>query len=294
MTSDRIHLVFCLFQRNDQSPYPMALAATYGSIRQRTSSTITVHVIADDSVTPRTRRRLRRSMQTGDRLRFCPAEVVPEAHRLALQLDGHFSPAIVWRAWIPEYLPKLSRCLLLDCDLQVLLDIRRIWTLDLQNNCLGVFQGGKPHPQGYYDWLGTSRERYFRMGVCLMNLRRIRQHKDFLQERHRFLIEAKEKQQTMPQAGLLEQSLFNRFFSQSYKPLPFSLVPANRLDQHPERRRRINEILLNHEPAILDIKGWLNQSSLSIGFWSLLLHTPWWECADRQRLKPPEPPQLPT
>ena len=98
----------------------------------------------------------------------------------------------------------------------------------------------------------------------------------------------------MPQAGLLEQSLFNRFFSQSYKPMPFPLVPANRLDQHPERRRRINEILLNHEPAILDIKGWLNQSSLSFGFWSLLLHTPWWECADRQRLKPPVPPQSPT
>ena len=272
----------------------MALAATYSSIRQRTSSAITVHVIADDSVTRSTRRRLRRSINIGDRLQFLSAEAVPIAHRLAVQLDGHFSPAILWRAWIPEYLPKLSRCLLLDCDLQVLLDIRQIWTLDLQRNCLAAFQGGKPHPQAYYDWLMTSRERYFRMGVCMMNLRRIRRHKAFIQGRYRFLLEAKEKQRTMPQAGLLEQSLFNRFFSQSYQPLPFPLVPANRLDQDPERRSRINEILLNHEPAILDIKGWLNQSSLSLGFWSSLLHTPWWECADRQTLKPPEPPQSPT
>ena len=294
MTSERIHLVFCLFQRDDQSPYPMALAATYSSIRQRTSADITVHVIADDSVTRQTRRHLRRSMQTGDRLRFHSAEAVPEAHQLALQLDGHFSPAIVWRAWIPDYLPKLRRCILLDCDLQVLLDIRRIWTLDLGRSYLSAFQGGKPHPQAYYDWLRTSRERYFRMGVCLMNLNRIRRHDAFVKGRHTFLKEAESKRRTMPQANLLEQSLFNRFFSQSYQPLPFPLVPANRLDQHPERRRRINEILLNHEPAILDIKGWLNQSSLSIGFWSLLLHTPWWECASQQKLKPPEPPQPPT
>ena len=294
MTSERIHLVFCLFQRDDQSPYPMALAATYSSIRQRTSAGMTVHVIADDSVTRKTRRRLLRSMQTGDRLRFHSAESVPEAHQLALQLDGHFSPAIVWRAWIPDYLPKLSRCILLDCDLQVLLDIRRIWTLDLQGNCLSAFKGGKPHPQAYYDWLRTSRERYFRMGVCLMNLRRIRRHQTFIKERHRFLMEAERKRKTMSQAGLLEQSLFNRFFSQSYQPLPFPLVPSNRLDQDPERRSWINEMLLNHEPMILDLKGWLNQSSLSLGFWSSLLHTPWRECADQQRLKPPEPPQSPT
>ena len=294
MSSDRVQLVFCLFERDRQSPYPMALAATYCSIRQRTTAPLTLNVIADGSVSDRTRRRLRRCLQSGDRLRFHSADAVPEAHRLAQRLDGHFSPAIVWRAWIPEYLPKLRKCILLDCDLQVLLDIQRIWTLDLGRSCLSAFQGGKLHPQAYYDWLRTSRERYFRMGVCLMNLHRIRRHDDFNNGRHTFLMEAKRKRRTMPQANLLEQSLFNRFFSQSYQPLPFPLVPANRLDQDPERRSWINKMLMTHEPIILDIKGWLNQSSLSFGFWSSLLHTPWRECADQQRLKPPEPPQSPT
>ena len=97
------------------------------------------HVIADDSVIRKTRRRLRRSTQIGDRRRFHSAEPVPEAHQLAMQLDVHFSPAIVWRAWIPDYLPKLKRCILLDCDLQVLLDIRLIWTLDLQGDSISAF-----------------------------------------------------------------------------------------------------------------------------------------------------------
>ena len=294
MSSDRIQLVFCLFERDRQSPYPMALAATYSSIRQRTSAPLTLNVIADESVTKRTRRRLRRCLQPGDRLRFHSADAVPESHRLAQRLDGHFSPAIIWRAWIPDYLPKLKRCILLDCDLQVLLDIRRIWTLDLQRNCLSAFQGGKPHPPAYYDWLRTSRDRYFRMGVCLMNLRQLRRHKAFVQGRYQFLLEAQEKRRVMPQANLLEQSLFNRFFANDYLPLPFPLVPANRLDQDPERRTWINQMLLNHEPMILDLKGWLNQSSVSLSFWTSLLHTPWWECAKQQQLIPPEPPQSPT
>ena len=47
MSSDRIQLVFCLFERDQQSPYPMALAATYSSIRQRISAPLTLKVIAD-------------------------------------------------------------------------------------------------------------------------------------------------------------------------------------------------------------------------------------------------------
>ena len=294
MTSDRIHLVFCLFQRNDQSPYPMALAATYGSIRQRTSAAITVHVIADDSVTSHTRRRLRRSMTSGDRLCFCPAEAVPEAHRLSLQLDGRFSPAIVWRAWIPEYLPKLNRCILLDCDLQILLDIRRIWELDLGGMALSAFQGGKEHPQNYYDWLQTSREFYFRMGVCVFDLGRIRKHREFMTSRCQFLVDACKAGQSMPQANLLEQSLFNRYFSKLSMPLPFPLVPADLVNSDPIKRKKIDRMLLRHEPIVLDIKGWRNFTSLSFLFWSSLLHTPWRECANQQGLKPPEPPQSPT
>jgi len=90
------------------------------------------------------------------------------------------------------------------------------------------------------------------------------------------------------QAGLYEQSLFNRFFSAVYTPLPVDLVPANRLDQDPERRAQIHRRLKAHEPMILDLKGWLNHSEISLLFWSSLLHTPWWRRAARslQLLRP--------
>ena len=90
MIFDRVHLVFTLFERNRQSPYPMALAAAYLSIRQRTTAPLTLHVIADESVAKRTRRRLRRCMRSGDQLHFYPAQAVPEAHQLGQRLDVVF------------------------------------------------------------------------------------------------------------------------------------------------------------------------------------------------------------
>ena len=272
----------------------MALAATYSSIRQRTSAAITIHVIVDDSVSRKTRRRLRRSIGLGDLLRFYHAEAVPEAHQLALKLDGHFSPAVIWRAWVPEYLTRLNKCILLDCDLQVFLDIRRIWEIDLDGKCLSAYQGGKVHPQIYYDWLKVSRENYFRMGVCLLDLAQIRSCKEFKENRHDFLVNAFKASKSMPQAGLLEQSLFNRYFSKRCKPLPFPLIPADLINRNPLKRKKIDRMLSRYEPLILDIKGWRNFTTLSLIFWSSLLHTPWRECADHQRLKPPEPPQSPT
>lgn len=201
----------------------MALAAAYGSIRQRTSAPLTLHVIADESVTKRTRRRLRRCLQSGDRLQFHHAKAVPEAHQLGQRLDGSLSPAIIWRAWLPEYLPHLNRCILLDCDLLLLLDIPRIWSFNLKGKCLSAFQGGGQKPQVHYDWIKTPREQYFRMGFCLMNLRRIRQDKAFIQERCLFLEDAWEKfkSKTMLHAGLLSSLSLTDSFLKRTARFPF-------------------------------------------------------------------------
>ena len=45
--TEAINLAFCLFERDDNSPYAMALAATYSSIRQRTAAVLHLHVICD-------------------------------------------------------------------------------------------------------------------------------------------------------------------------------------------------------------------------------------------------------
>ena len=282
MRDDPIHLVFCLFARDPASPYPMALAATYSSIRQRTSASLRVHVLIDESVSTRMKRRLRKCMHPSDRIKFHAADAVPEALKLSYQMDGSFSPAIIWRAWLNDYLPRIKRCILLDCDLQVLMDIRSIWNIDIQGKYLSAFTGGKRHPRNYYDWIKTLPENYFRMGVCLMDLEQIRGYSDFIENRKSFLEESLLIRNKINQASLFEQSLYNRFFSDRYRSLPFQLVPANRLDQDPFRRKTIDLMLSGHQEIVLDLKGWLNQSSISLYFWAALLHTPWREHAQQQ------------
>lgn len=277
-----VHLAFCLFVRERGSPYPMALAATYSSIRQRTSARLCVHIVVDNSVSGRIRRRIKDSLAPGDELRFYDAGLVPEAARLARLMDGRFSPAIIWRAWLPEYLNKIDRCILLDCDLQVLMDIYRLWSIPLRHFCLAAFQGGKRHPDAYYQWIKTSQDKYFRMGVCLMNLKRIRRCSDFILGRAAFLDEASRVRVTIPQAALFEQSLYNRYFSDRYLPLPIVLFPSNRIDQDVPRRQRLDGLLSRHDDLILDLKGWFSDSSLGLIFWASLLHTSWSARAGRQ------------
>ena len=273
----------------------MALAALYSSMRQRTGSRLFLHVVVDDSVSSRVRRRLRRCLVAGDRLRFYDAASIPEAVAMAHRLDGRFSPAVVWRAWLPDYLKGIGRCILLDCDLIALMDIRRIWNIRLGGKYLSAFQGGKRHPDDYYQWIETPRERYFRMGICLMNLRKIRGCKEFVRGRKPFLEELLSKRASIPQAMLVEQSLYNRFFSGRYLPLPVTLFPANRLDRDVPRQRRLEVLLKRHDGLMLDLKGWMSDSAISLMFWSSLLHTPWAARATRQLalMSPPGPLQSP-
>jgi lipopolysaccharide biosynthesis glycosyltransferase len=231
----------------------MALAATYSSIRQHTQARLHLHVLVDESVRSLTRRKLRRCLSCGDKLTFRSVDALPEAQAIAMRMDSRFSPAIIWRAWLPEYLPDLRRCILLDSDLLVLMDINRIWRLRLGRARLSAFPRGTPHPRAYHDWISTPPERYFRMGVCLMDLAGIRRERAFIQGRLPFLEDALEHQRrrSIPMAGLFEQSLYNRFFSARYKPLPFPLCPANRLDQDPQRYHLSDDNLVEGRIASL-------------------------------------------
>ena len=135
-------------------------------------------------------------------------------------------------------------------------------------------------------------ENYFRMGVCLMDLDRIRGDCQFIANRKRFLEEALSIKREISEAVLFEQSLYNRFFSEKYMRLPYKLVYANRINDY-RRRESIDLILSSHDEIILDLKGWLNQSAFSLFFWAALLHTPWKEHAQQQfnQIKPLTPPR---
>ena len=270
-----IDLAFTLFLRGQDQSYAMGLSAVYVSIRQRTRACLRLHVIVDNSVGDVVKKKLRAMLNGADRIEFYSVSTLPDVEELGQSLDSRFSPAIVWRLWLGDYLDSLSRCVLLDCDLLFNADIQEIWDLKLGNNVLSAPLRGHPHPPKLHAWLQVSPESYFRACCCLIDLEKLRSCKSFAENRREFLMESQSMcDQGLPQAGLLEQSVLNRFFSKLCTPLPFAVIPVSRLRNHP-RKTDWESVLLGGHDYILDIKGWLSRSPYALKFWSSLLDTPW-------------------
>ena len=292
-----IDIVFCLHQRRENSPYLIALGATYASIRESTRASLHLHILHDDSVGANSKALLEQIVSKGDQISFRHASLVSEAYTLSQQLDNRYSPAIIWRAWIGEYFQDLRRCLLLDCDLLFLCDIRDIWKIKLGSRVLSApLGGGWRLNREYFDWVDSSKDRYFRMCVVLINLKKLRRNSVFRQERRGFLREAFAKMGSGPGSYLLEQSLFNKFFGGACLPLPVEVFAANQVTRNSVRHADLSAKVATKKPLILDIKGWENESEFSLLFWSFLLKTAWFTRAQQawRQFMPPGPPQSPT
>ena len=269
-----IHLAFTLFQRDSSSPYPMALAALYASIRERTQETLSLHVIVDKSVEILTKRKLEASMREGDCLCFYDAASMVESYRYSCEFDGRFSPAIVWRVWIEHYL-DIEKCILLDCDLLFNFDIKILWDVDLSLCPVSAPLRGVPHPLALHKGLSIPLHSYFRMCCVVLDLNALRRDIDFQSRKMSVLRNAHELFLSgVEQAGFLEQSVFNHFYSKTMIPFDIPVVPVDRLTGHPREREWRERIELNRD-FIVDIKGWKSSSSFALLFWASLLRTPW-------------------
>ena len=83
-----------------------------------------------------------------------------------------------------------DKVIYLDCDVLVNLDIKEMWDIDFEGKSLAAphsvlyFRGCSPFSLRYYQikLLGTDIQHYFSAGVLLMNLKKIRECGDFLND----------------------------------------------------------------------------------------------------------------
>ena len=119
------------------------------------------------------------------------------------------------------------------------------------------------------------------MCVVLLDLMRLRKNDRYCQGRVEFLHDAFSRMGSGPGSYLLEQSLFNRFFSKLCKPLAIEVFAANRISVNSERHALLSSKVAKKEPLIIDLKGWENDSEFSLMFWSFLLRTAWFSVAQK-------------
>ena len=270
-----VHLAFTLCSKSQFSPFPMGLAAVYSSIRQNTDSRLFIHVIVDETVCAVVRNKLSSSLACGDEIFFYEASCIQESDDLSSKLNGVYSRAIIWRAWIAEYLSQLKKCILLDCDLIFNFDIKFLYQIDLSGHAISASLRVVPRAKELHEWLGVPPDKYFRLTCVVLNLEKIRADKLFSLGRKKFMSDLNiAAREGLAGGCALEQSLFNHFYFDHNTPFDIPLIPVDRIQGHP-RESEWRKALQAGEPRILDMKGWESQSKYSEEFWDALSSTSW-------------------
>ncbi|MGE0815629.1 MAG: glycosyltransferase [Vicinamibacterales bacterium] len=266
--------------------YVSALAALYASIRTHTQAALDLWILHDKSVPADRLSALTTFIRERDTVHCVDVDEHPAIARVGIEFGcPPYSPAVIWRLYAAE-LCGADRAILLDADLLFLSDIASIWNVDVEGAPLAASLRGKPWPAEYHSMIRTPPQRYFRMGVSLLNLAYLRADAEFTTYREEFL------RTRLPAINALvplqEQSVFNYFFSHAAVPLNVNLCPVAHFDtEDPSARDSMLERMSRYTNLILDVKGWQDRSPFDAFYWCYLMMTPWKQEAyahlDRQR-----------
>lgn len=192
MENNKIHiaLAFC----DPKGTYCRHAAVTMASIFANTESRVCVHIVHDDTLTDDNRGKLELLASSfGQELDFINVESYLTSGRFdlgRLTLDG--MRGMLFRLLLP-YVCGEDKMIYLDCDIVVTMDISELWNVPLGERAAAAVRDvwslnylkGKPLP-----WrldtveclFGVKRGEYFNSGVLLLNLKKLREQYDFLND----------------------------------------------------------------------------------------------------------------
>lgn len=155
---------------------------------------------------------------------LCAGELSEITRKISSARSSYFTIAAYYRTLIPDVLSSaIEKCIYLDSDIVVNMDIKELWQIDLGQRILGVVTSKSDDRKLDYNLCieGIVKfEDYFNSGVLLMNMVALRQEKKRMFNALDFLA-------TNPQFTLLaDQDLLNYcFFTQTLKlPQKFNQV----------------------------------------------------------------------
>ena len=271
MTAETIHVALAVY--DPRGTYSRHTGVVMTSIFENTQSPVRVHILHDETLSPVNRQNLRETARRyGQSLDF--VDVTEHRKRLDERtLDlvrDTCSIGTLYRLFIPDTLP-LGRVIYLDSDIVVNLDIRELWDIPLDGNCLaGVLDHSREKSERFFSYeavrarlLGCRLSSYVNAGVLVMDLNRIRERGDFFRAamdwlaRHRY------------SATLADQDILNALFCGDIKLIENKF---NNRDIDGDARGAIMH-------AIREPKPWtgLRGTPLEKLYWKAFLGTPWGE-----------------
>lgn len=189
-----IALAFC----DPKGTYCRHATVTAASIFANTGSRVCVHIVHDDTLTADNREKLLALTEKyGQEIDFINIESVFDEERIdvsRLTIDG--ARGTLFRLLLPDVSGE-EKMIYLDCDIVVNMDIAELWNVPLDGHAVAAVRDvwsldylkGKPLPwrlDKAWNLLGVKRGEYFNAGVLLLNLKKLRESYNFLEEVARF------------------------------------------------------------------------------------------------------------
>lgn len=179
----------------------------------------------------------------------------------------HLSTIVFGRLYIPNLLKNENKAIYLDADLVVLKPLEELYNMDLKEYSIGVIPDGKKDQISSLNRLNMDLTLvYFNAGVIVMDLKRLRENKKFIETMEYCLTTERELK-------LNDQDALNIIFNQNF--MTNSIIWNYTHGNSEENNFQLSELGIIHFTG--SIKPWdcRNYSPYKNIYWKYLNITPW-------------------
>ncbi len=211
-----IHVCYAVSDR--KGTYTKFVGASLCSLFEHTREWVTVHFLHDHTLSTDNRRYLMQMVRSyGQQLLFYDVEKLYRSRWLTFaektkwmkeKTKTDLTQASWYRLLLGEVLPDLERCIYLDADTIVNLDIAELWAEEGGENGLSAVRDLFSQEGHYSAFVGMGlgpEERYFNSGVLLLDLKKFQKEENLLERGADFLKEHE-------LVDFPDQDILNRFF----------------------------------------------------------------------------------
>lgn len=270
-----IHVCYAVSDK--KGTYTKFVGASLCSLFEHTTEWVTVHFLHDHTLSTDNRRYLMQLVRTyGQQIVFYEVEkkyrarwqeLAENTEWMAEKVKKNLTQAAWYRLVLGDVLSDVERCIYLDADTIVNLDIAELWAEETGENGLGAVRDLVSQEGHYSAFVGMGlgpEERYFNSGVLLLDMQKFKHEEQLLERGVAFLKEHE-------LVDFPDQDILNHFFGQECRLLP---EKYNTLVAH--------EMIIGHDkivPCIYHYAGQTYNISAENNFQRLFLDylakTPW-------------------
>ncbi|MBR4903601.1 MAG: hypothetical protein IKZ53_02945 [Selenomonadaceae bacterium] len=222
-----IHVCFGLHDKTGR--YSKFTGTAMLSLFDNTTSEVTVHILHDNTLTQDNRDKfIYLAGRYGQLVKFynveqlCADKISEMVNLVPAVKTARVSVGAFYRILIPQLLPDdIGKCIYLDSDIIVNLDITELWHTELNNKPLGAVPEDKASSvvfktYGYNKYLiyagFVDYTDYFNSGVLVMNL-------NYLREAEELIMSGVKWRGEHTQCNAFDQDIWNYLFSKNYLKL---------------------------------------------------------------------------